>query len=735
MARYFGHLEGDIVYISSRKYRIFQKGVFSPRCQRNSGYYEDENNMELHISVEDDSGLKEFQTVKTKKDATLGSSLENALGGLVCYDIIGPDLQCNWNTLAVQLKGKQLSLKRVPYDDSRRDSIYGTVSNNQYPYTLESSFHYGYPITQYPTNIPVENSEISSPQPNFSSYGPGSICVRSNSPKPSSSTNSLTERKEIDTGSCSSLTQAKLYGAGNISDSTHPVLKHSQSIDDTNFKSLSTEKNFEKDIIKDLDCNALKKCNSMSDIQYDPEPLKKFDSVTSMDTSEEVGVNYGCGSVHCNAEKCTHNLIWENGRMTFSNQFDPNASIESSMDTANSLEICTFNSPEDDYIPHSFVLSRRTSSELSSPLSPINSPPKGMDLPTSASIAAAASAAPKPPPPCEQSLLRTALRRSFEKKASETGELPNPKPCKKAQPQQNEMYLSSVQSDSDYTDSDTPVTSLEEELSKRPAQCRLPVSVDGYIAMGTQGATSNDYIQMGGNGSGSENRPTTLPIDSTYMNMAGGSPNLARRPLPPRPRETKSYPLVHSHSVGDTMVLTPDNEYCYISDEDQTTQSKTLPQTLPPKKRVTSQPVPIQRSQSSSAIPDLSNVPGWCASISEGNVSSTMNKYKNEDGNFMVWRMKDNTFVITVSHLSDLRHYAIHCRNINGQIQYYIFPGGYMTPSILDLLHHYMREGLKGPDPQTDPSRGKKWQKFSHVKLKHPMKSRSSARKSSIPEK
>ncbi|XP_041348321.1 uncharacterized protein LOC121367931 isoform X2 [Gigantopelta aegis] len=83
------------------------------------------HSMDLHVKIEFDMGRYEFKSVSTEMNASLASSLENILHHLPNYVITGPDASIGWNTPARQLKGKQLSLKKVEATDVTRHTVYG----------------------------------------------------------------------------------------------------------------------------------------------------------------------------------------------------------------------------------------------------------------------------------------------------------------------------------------------------------------------------------------------------------------------------------------------------------------------------------------------------------------------------------------------------------------------------------------------------------------------------------
>ncbi|XP_050414054.1 uncharacterized protein LOC126828356 isoform X2 [Patella vulgata] len=627
LIRQWGESEGSTVYVLLKALRkIGREDCVEEVCQA----LEDENTMELHYSIEYDSGVKEFSTVKTKTNASLGSSLENILKGLVCYSIIGPDSTVTWQTVAGTLKGKQLSLKKIPFDIKHQNSLYGHIFNNRCQFPNELTF-IGKDVKMYsrfPTNIPITQESHSS----FTTDENAVVKTQS------------TTSKYCDESACPNVIQPKESQTIEQTESNQ-TFKHCKSFEETNFHSLTEVKRYEKTIpvVTASEETCLKKCHAKLDVYNDS--VKHLDICYSCEMNTS-GCFTGCRNFHCGAENCTHSLVWQDGQLQYSNlpQEELNISKDSIMDTRDSLEIYTsgqFTQEETDYIPHTSVFSRRKSIAN---ISPLNSPCKDE---TEKSICFnMTSPAQKGGENNSDSLLRTALRRSFEKKASEKSDFPTPKPCKRftLQSQNKETDFDSVQLDSGTVDLESHVSTVEEELSKRPPHCRLPVSADVNIDMDSSDSESGV-------------RPNSLPLESsmTYINMSGtGAFSLARRPLPPRPRdihECSVSNIFHSCSMGDMIMLNHDDEYNYINNDDQTQIStcESMASNVQVKKRLQNQQKPLVKSHSMTAIQDLASVPGWCSSINEENVSATMSKYKNDDGNFMVWRMKNGTFVITVS--------------------------------------------------------------------------------------
>ncbi|XP_046560008.1 uncharacterized protein LOC124269023 isoform X1 [Haliotis rubra] len=164
------------------------------------------------------------------------------------------------------------------------------------------------------------------------------------------------------------------------------------------------------------------------------------------------------------------------------------------------------------------------------------------------------------------------------------------------------------------------------------------------------------------------------------------------------------------------------SQYTYI---DAIPQNQ--PRSLPPKP---SPPIPMKRLRTFHDRPivrdscDLDTVPGWCPQETEDSISTTMRRYQHEDGNFIVWWIgRKRQYVITVSHLNALRNYLVFERQHGTRVRLYIFPGGRDFDNLKELVEHYMREGLKGPDVNpNERSRGKRWQQFSHVKLRKPLR-------------
>ncbi|XP_046372214.2 uncharacterized protein LOC124146131 isoform X1 [Haliotis rufescens] len=191
------------------------------------------------------------------------------------------------------------------------------------------------------------------------------------------------------------------------------------------------------------------------------------------------------------------------------------------------------------------------------------------------------------------------------------------------------------------------------------------------------------------------------------------------------PPKKQPIPMNRHWSANDMEYLEgvpDDSQYTYIDDISQN-QLRSLPPTPSP-------PIPMKRLRTSHDRPivrdlcDLDAVPGWCPQETEESICSTMKRYQQEDGNFIVWWIgRKRQYVITVSHLNALRNYLIFERQHGTRVRLYIFPGGRDFDNLKELVEHYMREGLKGPDVNpTEHSRGKRWQQFSHVKLRKPLR-------------
>ncbi|XP_067683977.1 uncharacterized protein [Haliotis asinina] len=187
----------------------------------------------------------------------------------------------------------------------------------------------------------------------------------------------------------------------------------------------------------------------------------------------------------------------------------------------------------------------------------------------------------------------------------------------------------------------------------------------------------------------------------------------------------KTQPANRHWSANDMEYLdcmTPTSQYTYID-----AISQTQPRPLPPKP---SPPIPMKRLRTFHDRPivrdscDLETVPGWCPQETEESISTTMRHYQHEDGNFIVWWIgRKRQYVITVSHLNALRNYLVFERQHGIKVRLYIFPGGRDFDNLKELVEHYMKEGLKGPDVNpNERSRGKRWQQFSHVKLRKPLR-------------
>ncbi|XP_025106669.1 uncharacterized protein LOC112571684 isoform X1 [Pomacea canaliculata] len=119
--------------------------------------------MLLSVMVEDQvTRVKRFLRVRTKKTSTLAASLENELPGLSCYTIAGPRNGISFQTIAEELQGKQLTLKRHidPQEDSV-EQIYGTPLISR-PLTQPSTRNNQTTVTTAVTSTTTASSPTSS---------------------------------------------------------------------------------------------------------------------------------------------------------------------------------------------------------------------------------------------------------------------------------------------------------------------------------------------------------------------------------------------------------------------------------------------------------------------------------------------------------------------------------------------------------------------------------------------
>ncbi|KAL8581958.1 hypothetical protein ACOMHN_027940 [Nucella lapillus] len=129
---------------------------------------------------------------------------------------------------------------------------------------------------------------------------------------------------------------------------------------------------------------------------------------------------------------------------------------------------------------------------------------------------------------------------------------------------------------------------------------------------------------------------------------------------------------------------------------------------------------------------ELLQVPGWNANITEKTVDHEMSRYINDDGNFVVWRYDvGDKYVISVSHLRMIRHYAVYESERDRQVYYYIFPKGQGSTSLAGLVRHLQEHGVtettktfKTPDGKQAHRSSKAGGGFSHVRLKFPIPAR-----------
>lgn len=238
-------------------------------------------------------------------------------------------------------------------------------------------------------------------------------------------------------------------------------------------------------------------------------------------------------------------------------------------------------------------------------------------------------------------------------------------------------------------------------------------------------------------------------LDHSARNMYG--PNMdplllsrSRHPLPVRgdmfqPRDRR--PLTQEQELLLDQVDDPEPEYTYI-DAASVSSHADLPRRSSEgvlssgdtKFHSTGRPRLFQHRHSearldprSSVSPaELQQVPGWNANITEKTVEHEMSRYINDDGNFVVWRyIVGGKYVISVSHLRIIRHYAVYESEREGKVYYYIFPKGARFTSLAGLVRHCQEHGVaettktfKTPDGKQAHRSGANSGGFSHVRLK-----------------
>lgn len=122
---------------------------------------------------------------------------------------------------------------------------------------------------------------------------------------------------------------------------------------------------------------------------------------------------------------------------------------------------------------------------------------------------------------------------------------------------------------------------------------------------------------------------------------------------------------------------------------------------------------------------ELLQVPGWNPTVNEKSVEQEMTRYINDDGNFIVWRyIVGGKYVISISHLRRLRHYAVYETERDDKVWYYIFPKGPRLPSLRELVMHCQYHGVsehtktfKTPEGGTHRGTGR----CLHVRLRTPV--------------
>ncbi|KAK7478588.1 hypothetical protein BaRGS_00030187 [Batillaria attramentaria] len=124
---------------------------------------------------------------------------------------------------------------------------------------------------------------------------------------------------------------------------------------------------------------------------------------------------------------------------------------------------------------------------------------------------------------------------------------------------------------------------------------------------------------------------------------------------------------------------------------------------------------------------ELQQVAGWCPTVTERTIESTMSRHVNEDGNFIVWRYSTGgKYVISVSHLRTVRHYAVYeTEERDGEIYFYIFPRGFRSRSLAALVAHYQSNSMSEPTktfrtPEGEVRRSGS-SRLSHVRLRKPL--------------
>ncbi|XP_076448124.1 uncharacterized protein LOC143284889 [Babylonia areolata] len=130
---------------------------------------------------------------------------------------------------------------------------------------------------------------------------------------------------------------------------------------------------------------------------------------------------------------------------------------------------------------------------------------------------------------------------------------------------------------------------------------------------------------------------------------------------------------------------------------------------------------------------ELQQVPGWSARVTERTVDHEMSRYINDDGNFIVWWYEvGRKYVISVSHLRSIRHYAVYESEREGKVWYYIFPKGARFTSLAALILHCQKHGVAEPTKTFKTPDGREAHRsssgtsgrFSHVRLKYPIPAR-----------
>ncbi|BFZ08449.1 hypothetical protein BsWGS_11489 [Bradybaena similaris] len=118
---------------------------------------------------------------------------------------------------------------------------------------------------------------------------------------------------------------------------------------------------------------------------------------------------------------------------------------------------------------------------------------------------------------------------------------------------------------------------------------------------------------------------------------------------------------------------------------------------------------------------ELLHIEGWSPQENGDTIQTTMEKYRSQDGSFIVWKSRRyNKFIITVSHLNKLLYFRVEeTKNGNrDRTVYYLFEGGFRSESLLDLLQHYRQNGLRIPMQYSGGAAAS----IEHIRLCYPIK-------------